>query len=208
MIQRGAAERSDVIVASVDHAAMSVGAVQASASSAASTVASLRSAIHLLPHMEANTEDAEAEVVDEIRARRTPAPSLLTLDPSYVTTSILACQSNIILSCVVARVNLTVLDGKELTLPGGEVVTMEDRLGVDSVTFVDALGTEATFSYSQGEVFGNVDLEDGRDFVLEPCFHIFKGCHVWIEEDLEDINNEEDGDTEEVPVSEIESLTG
>ena len=29
-----------------------------------------------------------------------------------------------------------------------------------------------------GKVFGNVDLTDGRDFVLEPC-SAFKGCHVW-----------------------------
>ena len=35
------------------------------------------------------------------------------------------------------------------------------------------------YFFARGDkVFGNVDVFDGRDFVLEPCA-AFEGCHVW-----------------------------
>lgn len=106
--------------------------------------------------------------------------------------------------------NLDALAGDVLSLPEcgdmSEKNLIQDALSragapevAKSVAYENE-NCEAVFSFRGGKVFGNVDVFDGRDFVLEPC-SAFAGCHVWKEEDTE---NFIDGDAEAVGESERE----
>lgn len=118
------------------------------------------------------------------------------------------CKSKDVKSCTVAKVDLDALDDDALTIPEcGDMV--EKNLIQESYSragFVDAAESvayendkcEAVFSFRGGKVFGNVDVFDGRDFVLEPCA-AFEGCHVWKEEDTSVFV---DGDAAPVPPTE------
>ena len=102
------------------------------------------------------------------------------------------CKGADVLSCVLAEVDLSAFDGESLTLPGGIVVTKQNdiqepqsRSGLADVAKSVAYsghGCEAVFTFRIGKVMGNVEYEDGSDFVLEPCKN-FEVCHVWKEED-------------------------
>ena len=101
-----------------------------------------------------------------------------------------------LLSCEVVKVNFAVLElDDEISLPDGRVLLRgnEEEImeGVISYTFTDAAGSEATFTAVDGRAFGNANLANGSDWVLEDCNN-FPGCHVWKEEDLETFNKEED----------------
>ena len=83
----------------------------------------------------------------------------------------------------------------EISLPGGYVLQRGDEEeimeGVFSHTFTDAAGSEATFTTVDGRAFGNANLVNGSDWVLEDCNN-FPGCHVWKKEDMETFNKKED----------------
>merc|ERR1711892_1073133 len=115
------------------------------------------------------------------------------------------CKGKDILSCVLAVVDLSAFDDEILVLPGGVEVTKKDdiqeplsRSGLKdlakSVAYAGQ-GCEAVFSLRGGRVMGNIEYEDGSDFVLEPCSK-FPGCHLWKEEDTAHMVEE---DSEEVP---------
>ena len=38
-----------------------------------------------------------------------------------------------------------------------------------SLTYKDEAGSEATFTFAEGRAFGNANLMNGSDFVLEDC---------------------------------------
>jgi hypothetical protein len=124
------------------------------------------------------------------------APSLqkelLQLGLDVAGSGINPCKGDDVLSCVLAEVDLSAFDDDVLILPGGVEVTKKNdiqepmsRSGLldlaKSVAY-QGQGCEAVFSMRGGKVMGNVEYEDGSDFVLEPCSK-FKGCHVWKEED-------------------------
>ena len=67
-----------------------------------------------------------------------------------------------------------------------------------SLTYKDEAGSEATFTFAEGRAFGNANLMNGSDFVLEDCNN-YPGCHVWKEEDLEAFGNHGEDDVLETP---------
>ena len=123
----------------------------------------------------------------------TAAPDLLTLDSSYDTSDILACQEDFVLSCVLAKVDVAALEDEEISLPGDLVLGLVDRTGEDSVVFADDEGAEATFAYKEGAVYGDLVTKEGSGFDLEPCPAHFEGCHVWLEVDVDALNALETG---------------
>ena len=117
-----------------------------------------------------------------------------------------ACKGDDVLSCVLAHVDLSALDDDILVLPRGVEVTKKNdiptamsrtdlRYLAKSVAYFGN-GSEAVFSIRGDRIIGNVEFEDGTDFVLEPCGN-FPGCHVWKEEDTVHM---EEGEGEEVPL--------
>jgi hypothetical protein len=113
------------------------------------------------------------------------AAELLTLLPDRDTSAIPACQDDTILSCLLVSVDVAALEGEQLILPGGVMVSLKDRPLEDAVTFANSDGVEATFSYNDNEVYGEVEIENGTIFTLEPCSSSFPGCHVLKQEDME-----------------------
>merc|ERR1711973_856970 len=83
----------------------------------------------------------------------TPVP-----DHGNATTADL-CQKDTVMSC-----NLVMID----------IARLHD-------SSMDFMGT--TVDPDLDVVWGHVQLEDGRDFVIEPSLHMCDGCHVVIEED-------------------------
>jgi hypothetical protein len=112
------------------------------------------------------------------------AGQLLTLLPDRDTSAIPTCQDSTVLSCVLVSVDLAALESEHLTLPDGVMVSLKDRPLEDAVTFSNSDGVEATFSYNENEVYGEVEMENGTIFTLEPCSSSFPGCHVLKEEDM------------------------
>merc|ERR1712156_219416 len=86
------------------------------------------------------------------------------------------CQKDTVISCNLVQLDLARLDDSS--------VDFKDMPGDNSYTFSSGF-SEASFTVDSdlGVVWGHVQLEDGRDFVIEPSLHICKGCHVVIEED-------------------------
>lgn len=114
---------------------------------------------------------------------------LITIDPNYDASSIAACSDEAALSCVIIKVDIEALNEEEIDLPGGVILSKQDNPGDNSVTFYDDNGAEATFSYSNGEIYGEIELDDGSMFVLEPCSDVCEGCHVLMGEDLTVLSN-------------------
>lgn len=135
--------------------------------------------------------------------------ALITLDENKDTSGIKPCQDDTALSCTVAVVNVDAFTADVLSVP--ECNNMREKNIIQnsdsrvqsgeeahSVAYENTDGCEAVFTYRNGKVMGNVDLPNGRDFVLEPCA-AFSGCHVWKEEDTTKFF---DGEGEVVPISE------
>merc|ERR1711915_341673 len=105
------------------------------------------------------------------------------------------CKGEDILSCTLAEVDVSAFEDDMLTLPfavnvvrKNEIDQRSGNLDVRSMAY-EGEGCEAIFTVRGGRVMGNVEYEDGRDFVLEPC-NAFHKCHVWKEEDT--VNMEEE----------------
>ena len=113
------------------------------------------------------------------------------------------CKGEDVLSCVLAEVDLSAFDDETLVLPEGVEVKKKNNIQeplsrsglVDQATSVaySGLGCEAVFSLRGERVMANVEYKDGTDFVLEPC-GMFEGCHVWKEEDVAHMVEEEEED--------------
>ena len=110
------------------------------------------------------------------------------------------CKGDDVLSCVLADVDLSAFDDEILILPGGVEVTKENGIqeplsrsevaGQTKSVAYSGQGSEALFTIGRGRVMGNVEYEDGSNFVLEPCKN-FEGCHVWKKEDTAQMFEEE-----------------
>ena len=94
------------------------------------------------------------------------------------------CFEENVISCILVRPNPAALLSSSLEL-ADVVLEYLDQPGNNTFTFTTEDGDEATFSIDEesGEIWGNAELADGRDFVLEPSSDSCKGCHAWIEED-------------------------
>merc|ERR1711892_1032830 len=125
---------------------------------------------------------------------------LLQLGQEVTGSDINPCKGEDVLSCVMVDVDLTAFDDDILVLPHGVEVTKKNdiqepasRSGLNDLAKSVAYsgqGCEAVFSFRAGKVIGNVEYEDGSDFVLEPC-RKFPGCHVWKEEDTAHMEEDE-----------------
>ena len=118
--------------------------------------------------------------------------SFITMDSTDPAT-ISACRDPAVLSCQVVRVDAAALKEDKISLPGGFELVREDEPSEHSVTFIDDKGTEATFSHSNKGISGEIELDDGTMFALEPCSN-FEGCHVLMEANLEVLEEEEKGE--------------
>jgi len=115
---------------------------------------------------------------------------LIELDGDADVSMIKPCQGDDVLSCTVAKVNVDAFDDDVLSVPECGDMTEKNQIqeslsrsgDVSKSVAYENDDCEAVFSIRGGKVFGNIDLTDGRDFVLEPC-SAFEGCHVWKEED-------------------------
>jgi len=113
--------------------------------------------------------------------------------------------------CVIVHLNMSVFLDESLSVPVcktnlkkknyiGE--TTSDRSGQANETTVSVAyenddGCEAVFSYRGHHVVANIETDENRIFILEPCSNgtehkYFKGCHVLKEEDVEMFENEEE----------------
>ena len=94
------------------------------------------------------------------------------------------CFEENVISCILVRPDPAALLSPSLEL-AEVVLEYLDQPGNNTFTFTTEDGDEATFSIDKesGEIWGNAEMADGRDFVLEPSPDSCKGCHAWIEED-------------------------
>ena len=94
------------------------------------------------------------------------------------------CFEENVISCVLVRPNPTYLLSSSLEL-AGSLLELLDHPSENTFTFATGDGDEAIFTIDKesGDIWGNAELADGRDFVLEPSPDSCRGCHVWIEED-------------------------
>ena len=153
-----------------------------------------------------------AYLVSSIPSIATEAKELLTVntESGLDDTDINACSGLDVLSCTLVNVNFEAFEDDEISLPGGRVLTKLDQADetggniTKTVTFVDAKGSEATFTFKDGRAIGNVAFHDGTDFVLEDCNN-FPGCHIWKEEDESDFEDEVH-EAVELPAEEMRSL--
>merc|ERR1712038_219934 len=88
------------------------------------------------------------------------------------------CQKDTVMSCNLVQLDLARLHDSSVDFMG--------MPGDNTYTFSSGF-SEASFTVDPdlSVVWGHVQLEDGRDFVIEPSLHICDGCHVVIEEDEE-----------------------
>ena len=93
------------------------------------------------------------------------------------------CQEDTVKSCNLAQVDLARLQDSSMDFMG-TTLDFKDMPGDNTYTFSSGF-SEASFTVDPDldVVWGHVQLEDGRDFVIEPSLHICDGCHVVIEED-------------------------
>ena len=94
------------------------------------------------------------------------------------------CFEENVISCVLVRPNPTSLLSSSLEL-AGSLLELLDHPSENTFTFATGDGDEAIFTIDKEswDIWGNAELADGRDFVLEPSPDSCRGCHVWIEED-------------------------
>merc|ERR1712180_541069 len=93
------------------------------------------------------------------------------------------CQKETVISCNLVQLDLARLHDSSVDFMG-TTLDFKDMPGDNTYTFSSGF-SEASFTVDSGlgAVWGHVQLEDGRDFVIEPSLHICEGCHVVIEED-------------------------
>jgi len=131
---------------------------------------------------------------DSVKIGPTSAKRLLLLGKTVTGSEINPCKGEDVLSCVMAKVDFDALNDERLILPGGVLVSRKGDIDgskeLRSVVY-SGEGCEAVFSFDMDRVTGNIDYGDGSDFVLEPC-HNFQGCHVWKEEDVTHMIDDED----------------
>jgi len=115
---------------------------------------------------------------------------LFDLKPDVDTRNIKACNDAETVSCVVADVDVSALQDGSLDLPQDFVacsmnlkneiqkpMTRSGRADQARSSAYEAECGDAVVSIRGGKVMANLNLEDGRIFVLEPC-KAFPGCHV------------------------------
>merc|ERR1712156_588253 len=90
-----------------------------------------------------------------------------------------------VMSCNLVLIDIARLHDSSMDFMG-TTLDFKDMPGDNTYTFSSGF-SEASFTVDSGlgAVWGHVQLEDGRDFVIEPSLHICDGCHVVIEEDEE-----------------------
>ena len=95
------------------------------------------------------------------------------------------CQKDTVMSCNLVQLDLARLHDSSVDFMG-TTLDFKDMPGDNTYTFSSGF-SEASFTVDTDldVVWGHVQLEDGRDFVIEPSLHICEGCHVVIEEDEE-----------------------
>ena len=89
-------------------------------------------------------------------------------------------------SCTLVQLDPACLHNSSLVF-NGTSLTLLDQPGNSTYTFSSEDGDEATFTVDSelGAVWGNAELADGRDFIIEPNLDNCIGCHVVIEENRE-----------------------
>merc|ERR1712156_1300063 len=95
------------------------------------------------------------------------------------------CQKDTVISCNLVQLDLARLQDSSMDFMG-TTLDFKDMPGDNTYTF--SLGfSEASFTVDPdlGVVWGHVQLEDGRDFIIEPNLDNCDGCHVVIEENEE-----------------------
>jgi len=92
------------------------------------------------------------------------------------------CQKDTVMSCNLVQLDLARLHDSSVDFMG-TTLDFKDMPGDNTYTFSSGF-SEASFTVDTdlGVVWGHVQLEDGRDLVIEPSLHICEGCHVVIEE--------------------------
>merc|ERR1711962_727191 len=107
----------------------------------------------------------------------TPVP-----DRGNATTADL-CQKDTVMSCNLVMIDIARLHDSSVDFMG-TTLDFKDMPGDNTFTFSSGF-SEASFTVDSdlGVVWGHVQLEEGRDFIIEPSLHICDGCHVVIEED-------------------------
>jgi len=95
------------------------------------------------------------------------------------------CQEDTVKSCNLAQVDLARLQDSSMDFMG-TTLDFKDMPGDNTYTFSSGF-SEASFTVDPdlGVVWGHVQLEDGRDFIIEPNLDNCDGCHVVIEENEE-----------------------
>merc|ERR1712012_408911 len=95
------------------------------------------------------------------------------------------CQKDTVMSCNLVQLDLARLHDSSVDFMG-TTLDFKDMPGDNTYTFFSGF-SEASFTVDPdlGVVWGHVQLEDGRAFVIEPSLQICEGCHVVIEEDEE-----------------------
>ena len=93
------------------------------------------------------------------------------------------CFEEEAISCTLVRPDPDALLSSSLGM-ADVVLEFLDQPSNNTFTFTTEDGDEATFTTDEesGEIWGNAEMADGRDFVLEPSPDSCKGCHAWIEE--------------------------
>ena len=89
-------------------------------------------------------------------------------------------------SCTLVQLDPACLHNSSIVF-NGTTLTLLDQPGNSTYTFSSEDGDEATFTVDSelGAVWGNAELADGRDFIIEPNLDNCIGCHVVIEENRE-----------------------
>ena len=94
------------------------------------------------------------------------------------------CLEETVVSCTLVTLDPACLTDSTLVF-NGVTLTALDKPGNDTFTFSSEKADEAIFTVDNelGAVWGNVRLDDGSDFLIEPALDICAGCHVVIDED-------------------------
>jgi hypothetical protein len=153
-----------------------------------------------------------ASVASGVPAQR-GSYNLLTLDPSVDTSTFPNCQEPTIISCVAATVNWDALKNPEqntIILPSGDEMfesayipqygsEHHDYLGELPLSFQykNDEGSEAVLTYKGNSLYGDIDLADGGDYVIEKHNDEYV---LWIEVD----QSKED---DEISIDQPESRT-
>ena len=106
-------------------------------------------------------------------------------------------------SCQGVRLDLAVLEDKEISLPGGNRLTLDGRLGDHSLAFSNDDGAEAMFTLGEGMVFGTFQTQKGESFVIEPCSNSLDGCYVLMRQNLDVLNKLDEKGKAQLPLFRI-----